>query len=139
VTGSLNDHSCPNSGFGSREGALGLLFLADHRVLGQLVFVHVGIQVAHLGAARLGVAHVVRGILLNQLARSPRLIEELLERALRDIGGRIFVELRALRDLRSLGRVSAVAQDIAAAVVRVVQQGEVSLAGQLRALRFSPA
>src|SRR2546428_11605385 len=90
---------------------LGFLFLADDRVLRQLVFVHVGVQVAHLGAARFGVTHVVRGIFLDKLTRASRLVEELLECALRDVGGRIFVELSLLRYLRALGLIRAVAQD----------------------------
>jgi len=42
----------------SREN-LGLFFLADHRILGELVFIHVRVEIAYLRAARLGVPDVL--------------------------------------------------------------------------------
>src|SRR5437667_296162 len=65
------------------------------------------------------------------LAGAPRLLEELFERALRGIRRCVVVELGAGGDLGALGVVHAVAQDVAAPRVRIVEERHVALAGQL--------
>src|SRR5437899_124090 len=51
----------------------------------------------------------------------------------REVGGRVFIELGALRNLGALGLVGAVAKDVAATGVRIVEQRKESLAAELRA------
>src|SRR2546430_9645682 len=53
--------------------------------------------------------------------------------ALRDVGRRILVDLGVLGNLRSLGAVGPVAQDVAATVVGIVQQRQVAFSRQFRA------
>src|SRR5438874_9883359 len=112
------------------EDPLGLFFLADDRVLGELVLVRVRVEVANLRPAALEVAEVVGGVLLDDGARPPGLAQQLVERAARDVDGRILVELGARGDLRTLGFVGAVTKHIAQAVVGILQQREVSLTAQ---------
>ena len=99
----------------------------------ELVFVAIRVEVADLRAAGLEIADAFRGIVLYQLAGATRFVEQLLVRELRDVGRRILVELSVLGNLRSLGAVGAVAQDVAASAVGIVQQRKESFAGQLRA------
>src|SRR6266566_9842913 len=85
----------PAMGKYRRRTGIGLRFFlfADHRILGELVLIHVRVEVADLGTTGFGIADAFRGVFLQQLARASRFAKQLLVRTLRHLGLGIFVEL----------------------------------------------
>ena len=108
----------------------GLLWIPGERIL-----IDGRVAIADLCSLGVGITEPLVRVDLDQLAGMPVLLEQLGIGALRLVSLRVLPELGSRWHLGALGLVQPVEKHVAAAALGILEEGEETLAGQLRSLR----